>query len=78
MWDLSSLTRVEPMPSVAELQGLNHWTAREVPNLYFLKVPPQLLLVVKNPPDNIGDRGSVPDLGRVHRPGATKPVGHNY
>ena len=66
------------MPSVVELQDLNHWTAREVPNLYFLKVPPRLSLVVKNPPDSIGDRGSVPDPGRSHRPGATKPVRHNY
>ena len=41
------------MPSVVELQDLNHWTAREVPNLYFLKVPPRLSLVaqlVKNLP----------------------------
>ena len=28
--DLSSLTRDQPMPPAAEVQSLNHWTAREV------------------------------------------------
>ena len=34
--------------------------------------------VVKNPPANAGHMGSIPDLGRSHMPGATKPVRHNY
>ena len=32
--------------------------------------------VVKNPPANAGDTGSIPDPGRCQ--GATKSVGHNY
>ena len=34
--------------------------------------------VVKNPPANAGDMGSIPDLGRSHMPRATRPVCHNY
>ena len=34
--------------------------------------------VVKNPPDNAVDMGSIPDLGRSHMRGAIKPVCHNY
>ena len=34
--------------------------------------------VVKNTPANAGDIGSVPDLGRSHFHGATKPTSHNY
>ena len=30
MWDLSSLTRIEPEPPAVEARSLNHWTAREV------------------------------------------------
>ena len=30
MWDLSSLTRAEPVPPAVEAQSLNHWTTREV------------------------------------------------
>ena len=33
-------------------------------------------LVVKNPPANEDDMGSIPDPGRCHRP--TKPVRHSY
>ena len=32
MWDLSSLG-IEPMPPAVEAGSLNHWTAREVPDL---------------------------------------------
>ena len=36
MQDLSSLTRMESLPSAVEAQNLNHWAAREVPGfLYF-------------------------------------------
>ena len=31
LWDLSSLTREQPMPPAMEVQTVNHWTAREVP-----------------------------------------------
>ena len=31
LWDLSSLTRVDPRPSAVEVWSPNHWTAREVP-----------------------------------------------
>ena len=34
MCDLSSLTGIEPVPPAVEAQGLNHWTAREVPDLF--------------------------------------------
>ena len=34
-------------------------------------------LVDKNPPAIIGDMDSVPDLGRFHMLGATKPGSHN-
>ena len=34
--------------------------------------------VVKNPPANAGDTGSIPGLGRSHMPRKTKPVHHNY
>ena len=30
MWDLSSLSRIEPMPPAQDLRGLNHWTAKEI------------------------------------------------
>ena len=30
MWDLSSLTRDEPVPPALEAQSLNHWNTREV------------------------------------------------
>ena len=34
--------------------------------------------VVKSPPANAGDAGSLPGPGRFHVPWATKPVHHNY
>ena len=34
--------------------------------------------VVKNPPANAGDVGSIPGPGTSHMPRATKPVHHNY
>ena len=34
--------------------------------------------VVKHPPANAGDTGSIPGLGRPHMPRATEPVHHNY
>ena len=33
--DLSSQTRVEPVPPAVEAQSPNHWTTREVPLLPF-------------------------------------------
>ena len=33
MWDLSSPTRDQPMPSSVDAQNLTHWTAREVPQM---------------------------------------------
>ena len=35
-------------------------------------------LMIKNPPADAEDTGSIPGLGRSHITGATKPVGHNY
>ena len=35
-------------------------------------------LVVKNLSTNARDTGFIPDLGRTHMPGATKPMHHNY
>ena len=37
MWDLSSLTRREPVPLEMEEQSLTHWTTRKAPNLYCFK-----------------------------------------
>ena len=34
--------------------------------------------VIKNPPANAGDTDSIPDPGRFHMPGATKPMHPNY
>ena len=35
LWDLSSPTRIEPVPSAAKAQSLNCWTTREFPvNLF--------------------------------------------
>ena len=34
--------------------------------------------VVKNPPANAGDTGSIPDLERYHSREASKPGHHNY
>ena len=34
--------------------------------------------LIKNPPANTGDMGSIPGLGRYHIHRATKPVHHNY
>ena len=34
--------------------------------------------VVKSMPANAGDTGSIPDPGRPHVLGATKPICHNY
>ena len=34
--------------------------------------------VVKNPPANAGDTGSIPGLGRSYMPRATKPMHDNY
>jgi len=34
--------------------------------------------VVKNPPVNAGDGGSIPGLERCHMLGATKPMCHSY
>ena len=31
MWDLSSLTKDQTVPSALEARSLKHWTAREVP-----------------------------------------------
>ena len=33
---------------------------------------------VKNLPANAGDTDSIPGPGRIHMPGATGPVFHNY
>ena len=33
MWDLSSPTRDRTRPPAVEVQGLNYWTAREIPAL---------------------------------------------
>ena len=35
-------------------------------------------LVVKNPPANARDTGSIPDPGRFHMPGAAKLMHHNF
>ena len=34
--------------------------------------------VVKNPPANAGDTGSIPGPGRSHMPQSNQPVCHNY
>ena len=34
--------------------------------------------VVKSPPANARDSGSIPGPGRFHSHGATKPLNHNY
>ena len=31
-WDLIPQPGIEPLPPALELQSLNHWTAREVPD----------------------------------------------
>ena len=36
-WDMSSLTRIKPVPPAEEAWNLNHWTTREVPKLLFLE-----------------------------------------
>ena len=35
MWDLSSLTRDKPVAPALEVQSLNHWTVREVPQQFW-------------------------------------------
>ena len=38
MWNLSSLTRDQTCTPRIGRQSLNHWTAREVPQIIFLKI----------------------------------------
>ena len=33
MWDLSSLTRDQTCTTALNIQSLNHWTAKEVPDI---------------------------------------------
>ena len=33
MWDLTSLTRDQSCTTALEIQSLNHWTAKEVPDI---------------------------------------------
>ena len=35
MWDLSSPPVLKPLPPAVEAWSLNHWTAREVPEIRF-------------------------------------------
>ena len=51
MRDLSFQTGMEPMPPAMEVWSLNHWTAREVPTVQFLKVLPYMSLAL--PPDHL-------------------------
>ena len=44
MWDISSLTRVEPVPLAVEVQSLDHWTTREVPTSFLLNQRSRSLL----------------------------------
>ena len=37
-WDLSPQPGIEATPTALEAQGLNHWSAREVPKLWLLMV----------------------------------------
>lgn len=37
IWDLSSSTRTESVPPEIEVQSLNHWDAKEVPNFNAFK-----------------------------------------
>ena len=61
------------MPTAMEVQSLNHCTTREIlviclfDGLWGSKVTSQVVLVVKNPPANAGDKrnaGSIPGSGR--------------
>ena len=36
MWDISSPTRVDPVPLAVEVQSLDHWTTSEVPTSFLL------------------------------------------
>ena len=36
MWDLSSSTKMDPVPPAMEVQSLNHWTTRKVSLFKFL------------------------------------------
>ena len=36
MWNLSSLLRIKPSPPALEMQSLNHWITRGVPEFLFL------------------------------------------
>ena len=52
MWDLSSLSRDQPMPPALEAQSLNHWTTREVTiftiSIFASKLILYLLLVLNS------------------------------
>ena len=39
---------------------------------------PQLVLVVKNPPANVGDAGSIPGLGKSPREGNGNPLQYSW
>ena len=65
MWDLSSLTGDRVRAPALGAQSLNHWTAREVPNIVFFK---KLLLV--QGPEYLGQGASVLLLSAALCPGA--------
>ena len=88
---LSGPTRDGSLIPCIGRQILNHGTTREVPILFLSNSLTFLFfflknnqfwgfpdgLVVKNLPANVGNTGSVPDLGRSHI-GTAKPMHHNY
>ena len=39
MWDLVPRPGIEPGPPALAAQSLNHWTAREVPNVPQISIP---------------------------------------
>ena len=51
MRDLSLQAGMEPMPPAMDAWSLNHWTAREVPTVQFLKALPYMSLAL--PPDQL-------------------------
>ena len=65
----------EPRPSAMKAWSPNRWTAREFLMANFLKNKGYQDFpggaVVKNPPANAGDAGSIPGLGRSHMPCTT-------
>ena len=71
MWDIVPRPGIEPAPPALEAQSLNHWTPKGSPTFSIfdtiLKDIFKKLIwdftggaVVKNPPANAGDTGSVP------------------